>query len=176
MRCCASPICKQPPMAASSRPRCRWMRPRSPSNARRRCSMRKRAACACVDEAKSRARARGSRTDHRQGATRASRQRRGPGGGHRRAWVRVAIYSGEAALLDAKASASIRALGSTAQAPERQARRRTAHRECPDQHGGLVLRASRRHAAARGRARRRGDPHARQQDRTPGRALQRRAA
>ncbi len=33
--------------------------------------------------------------------------------GARRAWVRVAIYSGEAALLDAKADASIRALTST---------------------------------------------------------------
>jgi hypothetical protein len=33
-------------------------------------------------------------------------------GGAKRAWVRVAIYSGEASLLDAKATASIRALSS----------------------------------------------------------------
>lgn len=34
-------------------------------------------------------------------------------GGAKRAWVRVAIYSGEAGLLDAKADAGIRTLGST---------------------------------------------------------------
>lgn len=37
----------------------------------------------------------------------------GPTSKAKRAWVRVAIYSGEAALLDAKATASIRALTST---------------------------------------------------------------
>jgi hypothetical protein len=50
----------------------------------------------------------------------------------KRAWVRVAIYSGEATLLDDKAASSIRSLVSTSR--KRQACHRTSHGERFDQH------------------------------------------